>query len=315
MIMITGDAMARPLIEALDDPTRADPTCRRWFAIEQHRGALLAVGEGRSSGALPERGPDRRDRLVRGRLERVHDRREGQDRDEGRPDGHGRSVDNVVLDDDLEVVAGVRASIGKVARKGNIPLEYYKDPVKTAETFVTGADGVRYAIPGDFATVEADGTITLLGRGSVSINSGGEKIFPEEVEGAVKSPPRGLRLRRRRRARRALGPARRRRRAAARRARRRRSSRSRSTAARRSPATSCPASCTSSTRSCAPRAASPTTAGPHRRPRRDHARLIPGFRTRRHGPATAASRAPAADARTSSGRAVRPKCSRPTVSN
>src|SRR5207245_146806 len=62
------------------------------------------------------------------------------------------------------------------------------DPQKTAETFVT-VDGVRYAIPGDHATVEADGTITLLGRGSVSINSGGEKIFPEEVEAAVKSHP------------------------------------------------------------------------------------------------------------------------------
>jgi 3-oxocholest-4-en-26-oate---CoA ligase len=98
-------------------------------------------------------------------------------------------VDNVVLDDDLEVVAPGSGIIGKVARKGNIPLEYYKDPVKTAETFVTDARGVRYAIPGDFATVEADGTITLLGRGSVSINSGGEKIYPEEVEGAVKGHP------------------------------------------------------------------------------------------------------------------------------
>ena len=79
--------------------------------------------------------------------------------------------------------------VGKVARQGNIPLEYYKDPEKTAETFVTAPDGTRYSIPGDFATLEADGTITLLGRGSVSINSGGEKIFPEEVEAAVKSHP------------------------------------------------------------------------------------------------------------------------------
>jgi acyl-CoA synthetase (AMP-forming)/AMP-acid ligase II len=60
--------------------------------------------------------------------------------------------------------------------------------VKTAETFVTHG-GVRYAIPGDYAQVEPDGRITLLGRGSVSINSGGEKIFPEEVEAAVKSHP------------------------------------------------------------------------------------------------------------------------------
>ncbi len=61
--------------------------------------------------------------------------------------------------------------------------------MKTAETFVTDAQGRRWSIPGDFARVEADGRITLLGRGSVSINSGGEKIYPEEVEGALKSHP------------------------------------------------------------------------------------------------------------------------------
>jgi acyl-CoA synthetase (AMP-forming)/AMP-acid ligase II len=79
--------------------------------------------------------------------------------------------------------------VGKVARKGNIPLEYYKDPEKSAQTFVTAPDGTRYSIPGDFASVEADGRIVLLGRGSVSINSGGEKIYPEEVEAAIKSHP------------------------------------------------------------------------------------------------------------------------------
>ena len=79
--------------------------------------------------------------------------------------------------------------VGRLARGGNIPLGYYNDPEKTAETFVTDAQGRRWSIPGDFATVEADGRITLLGRGSVSINSGGEKIYPEEVEGALKSHP------------------------------------------------------------------------------------------------------------------------------
>jgi acyl-CoA synthetase (AMP-forming)/AMP-acid ligase II len=71
---------------------------------------------------------------------------------------------------------------------GHIPLGYYKDPEKTAATFRV-VDGKRYSIPGDYATVEEDGTVTLLGRGSVSINSGGEKIFPEEVEEAVKQHP------------------------------------------------------------------------------------------------------------------------------
>jgi acyl-CoA synthetase (AMP-forming)/AMP-acid ligase II len=96
--------------------------------------------------------------------------------------------DTVVLDEDGREVAPGSGVVGKVARKGNIPIGYYRDPAKTEATFVT-YNGVRYAIPGDFAMVEADRTITLLGRGSVSINSGGEKIFPEEVESALKSHP------------------------------------------------------------------------------------------------------------------------------
>ena len=67
-------------------------------------------------------------------------------------------------------------------------IGYYKDEVKTAATFPT-INGTRYSLPGDFATVEEDGTITLLGRGSVCINTGGEKVFPEEVEEALKMHP------------------------------------------------------------------------------------------------------------------------------
>jgi 3-oxocholest-4-en-26-oate---CoA ligase len=93
----------------------------------------------------------------------------------------------VFTDDGREVKPG-SGEVGYLAVGGNIPLGYYKDPVKTADTF-REVDGRRYSIPGDYATVEADGTITLLGRGSVSINSGGEKIFPEEVEEAVKQHP------------------------------------------------------------------------------------------------------------------------------
>ncbi len=73
-----------------------------------------------------------------------------------------------------------------MAVPGNQPIGYYKDPEKTAATFIE-LDGVRYSMPGDYATVEADGTITLLGRGSVCINTGGEKVFPEEVEEALKT--------------------------------------------------------------------------------------------------------------------------------
>ena len=88
---------------------------------------------------------------------------------------------------DLTILPAGSPSIGKVARRGYIPVEYYKDPVKTAATFVIAADGHRYALPGDYGKVEQDGRITMLGRGSVSINSGGEKVFPEEVEAAIKA--------------------------------------------------------------------------------------------------------------------------------
>jgi acyl-CoA synthetase (AMP-forming)/AMP-acid ligase II len=93
----------------------------------------------------------------------------------------------IVLDD-----AGRPAGagqVGRIARGGHVPLGYYKDPVKTAAMFVE-VDGVRYVVPGDFARVESDGTMTLLGRGSASVNTGGEKVYPEEVEGAIKAHPK-----------------------------------------------------------------------------------------------------------------------------
>ena len=99
------------------------------------------------------------------------------------------SADTAVLDENFQPVVPGSGQTGMVARGGNIPLGYYNDPVKSAQVFVTDARGKRWSIPGDHARVEADGRITLLGRGSVSINSGGEKIFPEEVEGALKSHP------------------------------------------------------------------------------------------------------------------------------
>src|ERR1700730_16662857 len=94
----------------------------------------------------------------------------------------------VVLDGDGDDVRRGSGAPGLITKKGNIPVGYYKDDEKTAQTFRT-INGVRYAIPGDYAEVEADGTVTMLGRGSVSINSGGEKIYPEEVEAALKGHP------------------------------------------------------------------------------------------------------------------------------
>jgi len=187
-IMITGDAMGRPLVEALD--TRAasydvsslfllvstaavfSPTVKDDFF--SHFPNLLIIDSIGSS----ESGGNGMALITKGNTAMI---------------GGGPTVKagpgTMVLDENFDVIPPGSPLVGKVGRCGNIPIEYYKDPKKTAETFVTAKDGTRYAMPGDYATIGEDGTITLLGRGSVSINSGGEKIYPEEVEAAVKSHP------------------------------------------------------------------------------------------------------------------------------
>jgi acyl-CoA synthetase (AMP-forming)/AMP-acid ligase II len=95
--------------------------------------------------------------------------------------------DTIVIDEQRKPVQP--GEVGLLARGGNVPLEYYKDPEKSAATFVD-VEGQRFSVPGDSARLELDGTITLLGRGSQCINSGGEKIFPEEVESALKGHPK-----------------------------------------------------------------------------------------------------------------------------
>lgn len=98
-----------------------------------------------------------------------------------------RGPDTIVIDENNRPVEP--GQIGRMARGGNVPLEYYKDPEKSAATFIV-VDGKRYSVPGDSARLELDGTMTLLGRGSQCINSGGEKIYPEEVESALKGHPK-----------------------------------------------------------------------------------------------------------------------------
>ncbi len=93
----------------------------------------------------------------------------------------------VIRPDGTSVEAG-SGEIGMVAVKGRTPIGYYKDPEKSAQTFPV-LDGERWSVPGDHAMLEADGSLTLLGRGSVCINTGGEKVFPEEVEVALRSHP------------------------------------------------------------------------------------------------------------------------------
>ncbi len=94
---------------------------------------------------------------------------------------------DVLVLDEFDRPAGP-GEVGRLARGGHVPLGYLNDPAKTARMLVE-VDGKRYAVPGDLARVEADGTVTLLGRGNTCVNTGGEKVFPEEVEGALKSYP------------------------------------------------------------------------------------------------------------------------------
>jgi acyl-CoA synthetase (AMP-forming)/AMP-acid ligase II len=186
-VMITGDAMGRPLVDALD--AGAD------------RYDLSTLGAIVSSAAVFS--PSVKDDLFVHLPNLVITDSIGSSESGGNGvaiitkgntamTGGGPTVragaNAHVLDENLDPVEPGSDVIGKLARSGHIPLEYYRDPVKSAETFVE-KNGVRYSMPGDFARLESDGTITLLGRGSVSINSGGEKIFPEEVEAAIKSHP------------------------------------------------------------------------------------------------------------------------------
>jgi acyl-CoA synthetase (AMP-forming)/AMP-acid ligase II len=186
-MMMTGDAMARPLVEALDEPPSAGRDLTSLISLSSTAAVF--------SPSLKEQYLDRFPDLVltdaigssEGGANGIIIVEKGKTAMRSGPTV-APVAGTVVLDDQLRPVEPGSQVVGRVARCGDIPLGYYNDPVKTAETFVE-VDGTRYVIPGDMAMVEADGSVTLLGRGSQSINSGGEKIFPEEVEAAVKSHP------------------------------------------------------------------------------------------------------------------------------
>ena len=97
-------------------------------------------------------------------------------------------ADTIVVDDDLRPLARGSGVVGRLATRGRVPLGYYKDPDRSARTFVE-IEGERWSLPGDMATIDADGTVHLLGRGSLCINTGGEKVYPEEVEAVLKGHP------------------------------------------------------------------------------------------------------------------------------
>ncbi|MEU0055732.1 acyl-CoA synthetase [Streptomyces sp. NPDC006334] len=181
-ISLVGDAMLRPLIDALEGPMKGvdcssvfnvsssgaimSDTVRRQFRALMPNAMLLNNFGSSESGfngtATDDSGPERGFRV------RVNSRTQVVD-----PVTH-------------EPVAP--GEVGRVAQRGHVPLGYYNDPVKSAETFFE-KDGERWVLLGDMATVDADGVVVVLGRGSQCINTGGEKVYPEEVEQALKAHP------------------------------------------------------------------------------------------------------------------------------
>lgn len=184
VITVVGDAVGRPLADALDElGAGIDTSALRVvlnsgaFLSPPVKDALLAhlpgavvydVFGSSESGTFA--------RTVSG---------EGETPAQGRFTVSERAA---VLDDKLAPVEPGSGRVGRIARSGGVALGYYNDPEKSAATFPV-IDGVRWCVTGDHATVDADGTIVLLGRGSACINTGGEKVYPDEVEATLKSHP------------------------------------------------------------------------------------------------------------------------------
>jgi len=185
VILIIGDAMARPIAEALaNNPGKYDLS--NLFLLS-------------SGGAILSRSiKEQLKRLLPhvflldgyGSSETGHMGSVMADRDD--TDSPCFTISDkcqVLHPETLEAIEQGSSTPGLFARSGHIPQGYYKDEAKTAATFKVDKEGVRWVIPGDWAIVESDGTARLLGRGSGCINSGGEKIYPEEVESALKTHP------------------------------------------------------------------------------------------------------------------------------
>ncbi len=184
MLIIVGDAMARPLADELE--AHGDDYTTSTLLVVGSGGAVLSPSTKEKFAGLLQT-----TMIVDGYGSSETGTMGRQATAAGQSAGGARfdmGETTRVLDDDLNFVEPGSEVIGRLARTGNIPLRYHKDPEKTVSTFVE-AGGKRWVIPGDYARVHSDGTIELLGRGSVSINTGGEKVYPEEVEAVVKGHP------------------------------------------------------------------------------------------------------------------------------
>jgi len=185
---IVGDAFAKPILRALDaEPNRWDISSLRvivssgviWAAetkagLLRHNARLIMVDSLGSSEAI-------------GMASNTTTAESSAANKESTAKFALGPNTKVLTEDGREVLPG-SGERGRVALRGRTPIGYYKDEAKTASTFVLH-DGVRWSIPGDWAEVEADGTLKLYGRGSQCINTGGEKVYPEEVEEALKLHP------------------------------------------------------------------------------------------------------------------------------
>ncbi|MFI7671341.1 acyl-CoA synthetase [Nocardia sp. NPDC049526] len=189
LIFITGDAMARPMMDALAEgnPETGEPYDLSSLYLIASSAALFSPT---LKDQFLERLPNRMITDSIGSSETGFGGLSVVAKGANHTGGPRVKIDAAtqVLDDQGNPVAPGSGQVGFLARSGHIPVGYYKDEAKTKATFKE-FNGIRYSIPGDYARVEEDGTVTMLGRGSVSINSGGEKIYPEEVEGALKIHP------------------------------------------------------------------------------------------------------------------------------
>ncbi len=186
MLVIVGDAFARPLLESLDAAEAAGSPHDLSSVYQIFSSGVMWSAESKKA-FLGYKSMTLIDSL--GASESIGQGMQTIRSDEGEKVSAGKFAlgpTTAVIGDDGSFVEPGSGVIGRLANRGANPIGYYKDEVRTAETFPL-IEGVRWSIPGDYATVEADGTVTLLGRGSVCINSGGEKVFPEEVEEALKS--------------------------------------------------------------------------------------------------------------------------------
>ena len=183
VLTIVGDAMARPLIEAY---ASGDYDASSLVALSSHAALFSQSVKQEFLKQLPNL-------VITDAIGASESGFTGMgmvSKDVDYSAGPRVNFDNqaVLLDDDGNLVEKAPGAVGKIGRKGHVPLGYYKDPEKSEKLFVE-LDGVRYVVPGDYARYEEDGTVTLLGRGSQCVNTGGEKVFPEEVEGALKAHP------------------------------------------------------------------------------------------------------------------------------